>query len=57
MESNKEIIIQTATKMLSENGNQGLTLRKVAEKSGVTLSNVQYHFGDRDGLIVQVIDS
>lgn len=57
IKSNKEVIIKTATKMLSEHGNHGVTLRKVAEQSGVTLSNVQYHFGDRDGLISSVIDS
>lgn len=46
-----KIIIEQTILVLGNEGSSGLTLRKVAANSGISLSNLQYHFPDRTKLL------
>lgn len=41
-----------ALKLLQERGASGLTMRQVALRSGLSLSNVQYHYKSREQLLI-----
>ncbi|MEL6278689.1 MAG: TetR/AcrR family transcriptional regulator [Pseudomonadota bacterium] len=50
--SEKELrILDCALDLLKETGDAGLTMRKVAERAGMRLSNVQYYFKSRDDVL------
>ena len=49
-------IIECGLRLLDEKGNQGLTMRGVATKAGISLGNLQYHFKDKDQLLKGMID-
>jgi AcrR family transcriptional regulator len=51
-----EILIAAAD-ILREEGYAGYTARKVATKAGLSLSNLQYYFPDKDELLSAVIDN
>ncbi|MGN7155112.1 TetR/AcrR family transcriptional regulator [Dietzia cercidiphylli] len=52
----KTVMIEIAEKMISERGLDGVSMRDVATAAGQrNNSAVQYHFGSRDGLILQVL--
>lgn len=48
-------ILDCALKLLIENGDAGLTLRKIADCAGMRLSNVQYYFKSRDDVIAAMV--
>ena len=39
-----------------EEGFEAATAKHVAERAGVTWGVIQYHFGDRNGLLMAVVD-
>lgn len=45
-------IIQAVLTLLAEEGTEKLSMRKVAEKLDMTLSNLQYYYKDKDQLLV-----
>ncbi|MEM9045415.1 MAG: TetR/AcrR family transcriptional regulator [Pseudomonadota bacterium] len=50
--SDKELmILDCALGLLQETGDAGLTMRKLAERAGMRLSNVQYYFKSRDDVL------
>ena len=50
--SQKEVLIlDCALDLLKQSGDAGLTLRKLAERAGMRLSNVQYYFKSRDDVL------
>jgi len=49
-------IIQSGLNILATQGSHGFTMRKVSTGAGVTLSNLQYHFKNRDALLMGIID-
>jgi len=49
-------IAAAALNLLREKGAAGLTMRKVASLTGLSLSNVQYHFGSREQLLVGITE-
>ncbi|MEM9062746.1 MAG: TetR/AcrR family transcriptional regulator [Pseudomonadota bacterium] len=50
--SDKEAkILDCALDLLKEAGDAGLTMRKLAERAGMRLSNVQYYFKSRDDVL------
>lgn len=54
--SSKEIeILDHALALLVETGDAGLTLRKLADKAGMRLSNVQYYFKSRDDVLTSMV--
>ncbi|MEM7377149.1 MAG: TetR/AcrR family transcriptional regulator [Pseudomonadota bacterium] len=44
-------ILDCALALLTETGDAGLTMRKLAERAGMRLSNVQYYFRSRDDVL------
>lgn len=49
-------VLQTAMTILKESGDQGLTMRKVAEAADMRLSNVQYYFKTKDLLLSALLE-
>lgn len=49
-------IAGAALEVLRESGSAGLTMRRVASRTGLSLSNVQYHFKSREDLLVGITD-
>lgn len=49
-------IIDETVRCIIEEGFAAATAKHVAERAGVTWGVIQYHFGDRDGLLMSVVD-
>lgn len=49
-------IIDETVRCIVEEGFSAATAKHVAERAGVTWGVIQYHFGDRDGLLTAVVD-
>lgn len=49
-------LIAAAAELLSEQGYAATSMRAVADRAGVRLSLVHYHFGSKQGLLVSVLD-
>src|SRR3954447_15779358 len=51
----RQRIVDAARDVLVAHGHAGASTRAVAEAAGVNLSQVHYHFGGRQGLLVEVL--
>jgi len=51
-----EHILNCAMTLLKESGDQGLTMRKVAEMADMRLSNVQYYFKTKELLLAALLE-
>ncbi|MGH8946411.1 MAG: TetR/AcrR family transcriptional regulator [Acidimicrobiia bacterium] len=51
----KENILRAAKQALLESGYAGLSTRKIAEAAEVPLSQIHYHFGSKQGLVLEVL--
>ncbi len=49
-------IIDETVRCIVEEGFVAATAKHVAERAGVTWGVIQYHFGDRNGLLMAVVD-
>ncbi len=49
-------IAAAAFELLREGGTAGLTMRQVAARTGLALSNVQYHYPSREALLIGVTE-
>ncbi len=49
-------IIDETVRCIIEEGFSAATAKHVAERAGVTWGVIQYHFGDRNGLLMAVVD-
>lgn len=49
-------IIDETVRCILEEGFAAATAKHVAERAGVTWGVIQYHFGDRNGLLMAVVD-
>ncbi len=49
-------ILQAAKQQLMVHGRAGLSTRKVADTAGVPLSQLHYHFGSKQGLLLAVLE-
>jgi AcrR family transcriptional regulator len=49
-------IIEAARLRLLDDGHNGLSTRKVAETAGVPLSQLHYHFGSKQGVLLAVLE-
>jgi TetR/AcrR family transcriptional regulator, regulator of cefoperazone and chloramphenicol sensitivity len=49
-------IIDETVRCIVDEGFAAATAKHVAERAGVTWGVIQYHFGDRDGLLTAVVD-
>lgn len=52
----RELVINAAIDCIREEGFAAASTRHIMERAGVSTGVVQYHFGDRDGLLTAVID-
>ncbi|NML74809.1 TetR/AcrR family transcriptional regulator [Rhizobium sp. S-51] len=52
----RENLLSTAVGMFSEKGFSGTSIRDIAKVHGVSLSNIYYHFGNKDGLWREILD-
>ncbi|MGV0791245.1 TetR/AcrR family transcriptional regulator [Mycolicibacterium sp. XJ1819] len=52
----RELVIEETIKCIREEGFSAASTRHIIERAGVSTGVVQYHFGDRDGLLTAVID-
>jgi AcrR family transcriptional regulator len=51
----ERLILDNALDLLKETGDAGLTMRRVAERAGMRLSNVQYYFKSRDDVLKAMV--
>ena len=51
----KERLLEEASRLFSQFGYNGTSVRQLAEKSGVNIAAVTYHFGGKPGLYIAVI--
>jgi AcrR family transcriptional regulator len=49
-------MVEAAREILIEQGHGGASTRAVADRAGVRLSLVHYHFGGRQGLLAEVLE-
>ena len=49
-------LLEAAKKVLRQNGYSGLSTRDVAEAAGVPLSQIHYHFGSKQGLVLALFE-
>jgi AcrR family transcriptional regulator len=52
----RSLILDAARRRLLADGYGGLSTRKVADEAGVPLSQLHYHFGSKQGLILALLD-
>ena len=52
----RELVIEETIACIREEGFAAASTRHIIERAGVSTGVVQYHFGDRDGLLSAVID-
>ncbi|TPG37766.1 TetR/AcrR family transcriptional regulator [Flavobacterium pectinovorum] len=50
----KETIVKETINLLKEEGSSGITMRKIAARCSITLSNLQYHYPDKSILLQTV---
>jgi len=56
MNQKKKHILNCAMVILKESGDQGLSMRKVAEKAEMRLSNLQYYFKTKELLLAALLE-
>jgi AcrR family transcriptional regulator len=54
-QATRDRIVDAARDVLIEHGHGGTSTRAVADRAGVRLSLVHYHFGGKQGLLVEVL--
>lgn len=52
----RELLLEAAGRLLREGGFTALSTRRVAEKAGVPLSQIHYHFGSRQNLVLALLE-
>ena len=52
----REQIKRMAEELLIRHGYRGFNFRSIAEELGTTRANLHYHFGNKDGLVLEVLD-
>src|SRR6187549_2694513 len=49
-------LLEAAKKVLRQNGYAGLSTRDVATEAGVPLSQIHYHFGSKQGMMLALFE-
>src|SRR3954453_19116461 len=52
----RALVIDETVRCILEEGFGAASAKHITERAGVTWGVVQYHFGDRDGLLMAVVD-
>ncbi|MDI1448609.1 TetR/AcrR family transcriptional regulator [Polyangium sp. 6x1] len=55
-EATRRAILDAAAELLAEAGAERLSIREVCARAGVTAPTVYHHFGDKDGLVLKVLE-
>ncbi len=55
--STREAILAAAEKILARGGEDALSIRELCARVGVTAPTIYHHFGDKDGLVAEVVDA
>lgn len=55
-ENSRNALIVAAGALFAENGVSGTNVRSIAARAGVNVALINYHFGNKDGLVNAVID-
>ena len=55
-EATRQLIFDAASEVLRAQGGAATTTRAVAERAGVRLSLVHYHFGGKGGLLAALLE-
>jgi AcrR family transcriptional regulator len=53
----KDVILAATRRALGESGYASLSTRRIAEEAGVPLSQIHYHFGSRQKLVLELLDT
>ena len=53
----RAMVIDETVRCVIEEGFGAASAKHITERAGVTWGVIQYHFGDRDGLLMAVVDS
>src|SRR5437868_2412221 len=53
----RALVIDETIRCIVEEGFAAASAKHIAERAGVTWGVIQYHFGDRDGLLAAVVES
>jgi AcrR family transcriptional regulator len=51
----REVILDAALRIVSENGYSGATVQQIADAVGMSKPGVLHHFGSRDGLLTAIL--
>jgi AcrR family transcriptional regulator len=54
-ESAKEVIVRASLELFAKKGYDGVTVRDIAQKTGLNLSLVSYYFGGKEGLYQEIL--
>src|ERR671910_1302953 len=52
----RAMVIEETVRCVLEEGFGAASAKHITERAGVTWGVIQYHFGDRDGLLMAVVD-
>src|ERR1700752_817760 len=52
----RALVIEETIRCILEEGFAASSAKHITERAGVTWGVIQYHFGDRDGLLMAVVD-
>ena len=52
----KRELLEAAQRVLLDEGYSGLSTRRVAEAAGTQMSQIQYHFGSKEGMILALFE-
>jgi AcrR family transcriptional regulator len=55
--STRSAILEAAEGILARGGEDALSIRELCARVGVTAPTVYHHFGDKDGLVAEVVDA
>lgn len=55
--STRDAILAAAETILARGGEDALSIRELCARVGVTAPTIYHHFGDKDGLVAQVVDA
>lgn len=55
--SMRAAILEAAERLLARGGEEALSIREVCACVGVTAPTIYHHFGDKDGLVAEVVDA
>jgi AcrR family transcriptional regulator len=55
--STRDAILAAAERILERGGEDALSIRELCARVGVTAPTIYHHFGDKDGLVAEVVDT